>query len=172
MKKALVMAGVAMLVITAGAWASGEDEAAAGERVHVTGFWSDGVPPPKGRMLDYINDRFNMDFEIVVIPIAEYTEKLTLAMTAGELADLIQVRAPTGPGARLVRQMIDGEMVIPMDPMLDDFPSLKAYLERPEASRFSKWDGQYYVVPKRYFYHTTGFYYRKDLLDKHNQPIP
>ena len=172
MKKALVMAVVAMLVITAGAWAAGEDEAASGERVHVTGFWSDGVPPPKGRMLDYINERFNMDFEIVVVPIAEYTEKLTLAMTAGELADLIQVRGPTGPGARLVRQMIDGEMVIPLDPMLGDYPDLKAYLERPEASRFSKWDGQHYVVPKRYFYHTTGFYYRKDLLDKHNQPIP
>lgn len=155
--------------------AGGKKEGASGtsgERVHVTGYWSDGVPPPKGRMHEYINDKFNMDFEIIQVPIGEYSQKLTLAMASGELADLIQVRGPLGDGSRLVRQLIDGDLVIPLDPYLDDYPNLKKYITQPEAARFSKWDGKHYVVPKRYFHHTTAFYYRKDLLDKNGQKVP
>ena len=172
MKRAVLLAVIAGLVCGTGAWAGGEGEGAAGERVHVTAYWTDGVPPPKGRMLEYINDKFNMDFEIIVQPIAEYAQKLQLDMASGDLADLIQVRGPTTGGARIVRLLIDGGMVQDLTPMLVDYPNLTAYLAQPEASRFSLWDGNNYVVPKRYFHHTTGFYYRKDLLDKYNQPIP
>jgi len=172
MRKVLLIAIVAVFVLAIGAWAGGGDEAAAGDRVHVTAYWVDGVPPPKGRVLEYINDKFNMDFEVIVHPIGEYDQKLTLAMASGELADLIQVRDPLGKGPRLVRQLIDGEMIIPLDPLLGDYPNLQSYLSIPEASRVSQWDGIHYTVPKLYFYHTTGFYYRKDLLDKYDQPIP
>ena len=162
-----------MLLLTVAVWARGEtDTASTGERTHVTAYWSDGVPPPKGRTLEYVNERFNMDLEIVQVPIDQYTQKLTLAMASGELADLIQVRNPIEDGARVVRQLIDSDLVVPLDPYLDKYPNLKKYLSDPEAKRFSMWDGKHYTVPKRYFYHTTAFYYRKDLLDKYGMKIP
>jgi putative aldouronate transport system substrate-binding protein len=166
---------VATLVASVG-WAAGQKDAAAvdtsGPKPKVVLMWSDGISPPKGRMLDYVGEKFHADYEILVIPIADYTNRLSLAMASGELADLIQVRTPVGDGARLNRELIDGDLVLPLDPYLGKYPFLKTYLEVPEAKRFSMWDGKHYVVPKKYFYHNQLTYYRQDLYDKYKLQLP
>lgn len=142
------------------------------ERLEVSAYWRDTLNPPQGRMKEYIEDKFNIEFNIIEVPISEYSNRRNMALASGDLPDIFQTE---GPDDLSYYQMLDeGGIIKMLDDYLADAPNLAKWLENDTAKLYTLTDktGHYYGIPRGYCYFSAAVYYRKDLLDKYGLEVP
>lgn len=140
----------------------------ADERTDITAYWTDVMNPPEGRILDYVNEKFGIDLEFTILPIAEWANHVNLGMASGNLADVLQLRGD----AALTENLITAGFLYDMTDELANYPTLNEYVNSPEAKPYAVWREKYYAVPREWVNDCEVMYYRKDLLDKYQLEVP
>ena len=143
-------------------------EMAGGEKTKVTAYWTDVMNPPDGRILDYVNDKFGIDLEFIILPIGEWANHVNLGMASGDLADILQIRHDIA----LTENLIKAGFLYDMTGELANYPTLNEYVNSDEAKPYAVWQDKYYAVPREWVNDCEVMYYRKDLLDKYNLEVP
>ncbi len=91
------------------------------------------------RIIAAINEKFGIELNVEYVPEGS-TEKVNVAMASGDFPDIV-----TGAyGTTATQSWIENGMVISLNPYLDKYPNLKAWLE---TYSWSAIDGQYYGLP-------------------------
>lgn len=91
------------------------------------------------RIIALINEKFGIDLNVEYVPEGS-TEKVNVAMASSDFPDIV-----TGAyGTTATQSWIENGMVIAIDPYLDQFPNLKAWLD---GYAWSAVDGHYYGLP-------------------------
>lgn len=139
-----------------------------GEKTEITAYWTDVMNPPSGRILEHVNEKFDMNLSFTILPIGEWANHINLGMASGKLANVLQIRHDVA----LTENLIKSGKLYDMTDKLADYPNLKAYLDSPEAKPYAVWQGRYYAVPREWVNDCEVMYYRKDLLDKYNLEVP
>lgn len=134
----------------------------------ITAYWTDVMNPPDGRILDYVNEKFGMNLEFTILPIAEWANHVNLGMASGELADVLQLRGDIA----LTENLITAGYLYDMSDEIENYPTLSEYVNSPEAKPYAVWQGKYYAVPREWVNDCEVMYYRKDLLDKYDLEVP
>lgn len=145
---------------------------AEGERLTVSAYWRDTLNPPQGRMKEYIEEKFNVTFDIIQVPISEYANRRNMALASGDLPDIFQTE---GPDDLNFHQMVnEGGIIKALDDYLADAPNLAKWLENDAAKLYTlaEQTGHYYGIPRGYCYFSAAVFYRKDLLDKYQLAVP
>lgn len=91
----------------------------------------------------------------------EFNTKWTTGLTAGQVPDL-STALPTQ-----VVEMINSDALIPVTNVIDDIGKDRF---APASLKEGEKDGQYYSVP--IYSHAQVMWYRKDILEEHNIPVP
>jgi len=91
------------------------------------------------RIVAAINEKFDIELNVEYVPEGS-TEKVNVAMASGDFPDIV-----TGAyGTTATQSWIENGMVISLNPYMDKYPHLKAWLEEYSWSAI---DGQYYGMP-------------------------
>ncbi len=112
------------------------------------------------RIIAAINEKFDIDFTLERVPEGS-VEKVNVAMASGDFPDIV-----TGAyGTTATQSWIENGMVISLNPYLDKYPNLKAWLD---DYAWSAVDGQFYGLPFITQYATSNMLIvmRGDWLDK------
>lgn len=112
------------------------------------------------RVVARINEKFDINLNVEYVPEGS-TEKVNVAMASGDFPDIV-----TGAyGTTATQSWIENGMVISLNPYIDKYPALKAWLEE---YAWSAVDGQYYGLPfiTQYSVANTLIGMRGDWLEK------
>ena len=91
------------------------------------------------RVIAAINEKLGIELNVEYVPEGS-TEKVNVAMASGDFPDIV-----TGAyGTTATQSWIENGMVISLNPYMDKYPNLKAWLE---TYSWSAVDGQYYGLP-------------------------
>lgn len=113
--------------------------AAAPIRWLTTGDTAAEVIEDDDRIIAAINEKFDIDLNVEYVPEGS-TEKVNVAMASGDFPEIV-----TGAyGTSATQSWIENEMVIALNPYMEKYPNLKAWLEEYSWSAI---DGQYYGLP-------------------------
>ncbi len=122
-----------------------------------------GNPPvPDGPGQKMLNERFNVDYKVDVVPVANYIEKLTAVIAGGGMPDMVGfVHDYTNQFAKLAKQ---GAFLEITDDMIQKYPSIS---DIPEPL----WDlyrvnGKIYGIPSYWPNQGISWIIRKDWLKK------
>ncbi|MEK3885704.1 extracellular solute-binding protein [Paenibacillus sp. PL2-23] len=99
-----------------------------------------------GALVQYVNDKYNVELDILNIENNKYEELLNLKFASGEIPDRMQVRS-FGSLQKYIKSDVLAE--IPEDLLKEHAPTLYASLEKsfPDIFKYSKIDGKLYGIP-------------------------
>ncbi|WP_010271559.1 extracellular solute-binding protein [Paenibacillus senegalensis] len=126
-------------------------------------------------VIQEVEKRFNVDIDFEVIPIADYTTKVSLALNTGTNApDVILYQSIRGENASLA---LNGA-IVPISDYSDWTPHFNARVQEfgleDEVNATNLKDGKRYNLPSLYDkpFYDGGLIMRQDLLEKYNLEAP
>ena len=161
-----IVLGLAMLLVAGMLFAAGQPEATALQEVKTITFVADNLINEEaglGAVLDKFYELTGAKLKVIIPPHQQYTEKLQVMATSGDLPDVWQVWTPLD--ITFAREGVD----IP----LDDFINSSRNVKRIAPGNFLPFTvgGKIYGVPFNGG-GGTATYIRKDWLDKLGLPLP
>jgi putative aldouronate transport system substrate-binding protein len=124
------------------------------------GGWSDKHP-----MIDYLNDKFNMDLKIQWVPSGNYIEKLNVLAASNSFPDVFVVTPNE------FRDWNTRGAFLDLKPHLSNFQNLSAHIPEDAYQKFSP-KGKYFGFPIYVPETRDSLAIRKDWLDNLNLKIP
>lgn len=125
------------------------------------------VPPPDGPGITMINEKFHVDYQPELVPMANYTSKLTIRMASGNIPDVIGMQSANSNYYKWAKQ----GAFLPLDPYVQQYPTLQQVPEYIWDSM--RVDGKIYGIPR---YYTTVFgklpIIRQDWLERLGLDMP
>ncbi|MEF2248365.1 extracellular solute-binding protein [Paenibacillus sp. IITD108] len=117
-----------------------------------------------------IEEATNTEIKFDIPPSTGYTERLQLALTTGELADVVWFPSPDD--AAFLKAVKDG-VIVPIDEYLEGAENIQKYSYDVswDALRVNG-DGKVYGIPRTTVIRSDGYWFRKDWLDKLNIQLP
>lgn len=111
----------------------------------------------------YILENYNLDITIQSAPSEGADAKLNATIAAGEMPDIIQ--AYWGPSNSVAKQLVDQDVLMPIDEYVADNPYLEGYLTEDEWV-YLTFNGQKYALAQpRPFANWDTIWIRQDWLD-------
>lgn len=148
------------------------------EPLKFTLYYSDNATLPFKKdwlVLQEVEKRFNVDIDFEVIPIADYTTKVSLALNTGTNApDAILYQSVKGENASLA---LNG-VIVPISDYSDWTPNFNARVKEfgleDEVADLNLKDGKRYNLPSLYDkpFYDGGLIMRQDLLEKYGLNVP
>jgi putative aldouronate transport system substrate-binding protein len=126
------------------------------------------VPPADGRGIKMINEKFNVDYTVNLVPQGTYDEKLQAVLASGKIPDMLLFQSPdlTNRYNKFAKQ----GAFLPLDDYIKQYPSFQR-IPQYVLDQF-KVNGKNYAIPG--YYPKFGFtvILRKDWLDSLNLKVP
>ena len=173
MRFSFVAAGLALLLVSGMAWAAGEEEAAASERVTITYMRSEHPSSPihtDAPVYEAIREALNIDLQIEAIPGGDFNAKVQLLLGTAQLPDIARLRQ------RQVNDFADSGVFLPLnEPLKNQAPDLWAYIDAIPDAKKTFIDGTMYYVPQMDSFQKLLApipMIRRDLLDDTGQEMP
>ncbi|MEH7012269.1 extracellular solute-binding protein [Neobacillus niacini] len=138
------------------------------EKYTITGMtFRFGDPPPATSPgLDLINEKFNVDYQPQIIPQADYIEKSSAAVAAGDMPDMIGFQASD---TRFYQWAKEGAF-LPLDDYLKEYETLGGIPDYVYSA--FKVDGKVYGIPRYSQPYPLTPIIRKDWLDNLGLEVP
>jgi len=117
---------------------------------------------------EHLSERFNIELKPVPINWDDYTQKIILWASTGDLPDIFSIDAI---GTSYYRDWIKRKLIKSLPDDLSRFPNLEKYLAEADIENL-KVNGKLYFVPRRlydsikYCVHDRNIFYRWDLAQK------
>ncbi|MFE5317668.1 extracellular solute-binding protein [Paenibacillus sp. NPDC056579] len=125
-------------------------------------------PSPENPVLKEFEKKTNTKLTVQWVPGGDYSDRVNVALAAGDIADLIKIPSITTP---LFRQMVKQGAFWDLTPYVKDYPNLMAL--DPKIWNNTKIDGKSFAVPAGRPLDGGGFFsIRKDWLDKLGLKMP
>lgn len=127
-------------------------------------------PPPKdGVGLQMLNEKFNVEHDLTVVPYANYQEKMSLTLAGGNMPDLVVVEEYLAGGS-LYKWAKQGAF-LPLNDYIDKYDTFK--LVPQDIWDQVTVDGKIFAIPKYYpQLPDTTYMIRKDWLDNLGLEVP
>lgn len=126
-----------------------------------------GDPPQKTEAWKFIEDKFNIDYEPLMIPNNSSEEKAKLAVASGDMADFMVWES--FPSADFSNYADQGAFLA-LDDYIKDAPNI---MKTPQAVWNNvKINGKIYGIPRTRTLNNTAVMIRKDWLDNLGLPVP
>lgn len=124
------------------------------------GGWPDNNHP----IIQYINDKFNVDLQIQWVPNANFAEKLNVVSASGQMPDAIRV------DSGMFLKWVDEGVFLDLKPYLSEYPTLQN-VAKPEEWAILNPKDKYYGIP---IYETAqnSVYVREDWMNNLGLPMP
>ena len=170
----ILLVSVLMPVFTAGA----KEEVLSNEPLEISIYYSDNATLPfkdDWATVKAIEEKYNVDLQFEIIPIADYKTKVSLALnTYNNAPDVILYQSIVGENASLA---LNGA-IVPISDYSDWTPNFNATVEKynlteaVDATALA--DGKRYSLPNLYDvpFYDAGLILRDDLLAKYNLEVP
>ncbi|PYI53350.1 hypothetical protein [Paenibacillus flagellatus] len=181
MKKAFIGKAALCLTVAAAAGCSGQKEAGPGgdagsstapgdksEKIKIemmAASWTGGGWPDNNHpVIQYINQKFNVDLQIQWVPNANFAEKLNVVSASGKMPDAIRV------DSGMFLKWVNEGVFLDIQPYLSDYPTLKN-VAKPEEWALLNPKGKLYGIP---IYETAqnSLYVRADWMENLGLPLP
>lgn len=107
----------------------------------IEGTWT-SIPGENGEGIKKVNEKFNVDFSVQVVPYDQYTSKLPVVMAGGDLPDIIGMETVD---ANFVKWAKQGAF-LPLNDYIDKYPTLKAVPQNVWDA--VSVDGKIYAIPQ------------------------
>lgn len=126
-----------------------------------------GDAPQRGEAWKWMEDKFDVELDLLAIPAAGYIEKTRLTVASGELPDLmVWTTYPDPELNKYIRQGAFKEL----DSVVANYPNI---METPQQTFDNvKVDKKLYSIPRTRPLQTGAVFIRKDWLDQLNLEIP
>lgn len=126
------------------------------------------VPPADGRGIQMINERFNVDYKINLVPQGTYDEKLQAVLASGTIPDMMTFQS--GDLTNRYNKFAKQGAFLALDEYIEQYPSFRR-IPKYVLEQF-KVDGKLYGIPG--YYPKFGFtvILRKDWLDSLKLKVP
>lgn len=125
-------------------------------------------PSPDNPVLKEFEKRTNTKLTVQWVPGGDYTDRVNVALAAGDIADLIKIPSITTP---LFRQMVKQGAFWDLTSYVKDYPNLMSI--DPKVWNNTKIDGKSFAVPAGRPLNGGGFFsIRKDWVDKLGLTMP
>ncbi|TCZ78194.1 extracellular solute-binding protein [Paenibacillus albiflavus] len=126
-----------------------------------------GDAPKKGEAWKWLEEKFNVELDLMAIPANGYPDKLSLTVASGELPDLMVWSKYPDP--ELNKYAKQGAFM-QLDDIIGNYPHL---METPQQAFDNvKIDKKLYSIPRTRPLQTNAVMIRKDWLDNLGLPIP
>lgn len=128
------------------------------------------VPEKNSAFWTWMEETFNVDYDVEWVPESGYTDKLSLTLSTGDLPDIINVTNTAD--SSVVNAANDGLFYDLTDLLADAerFPNLAKL--NPSAWTNSKINGRNYFLPRTRGQYNTCLFLRKDILDAAKMDVP
>ncbi|CAG7652506.1 extracellular solute-binding protein [Paenibacillus allorhizosphaerae] len=126
------------------------------------------IPPSDGRGIKMINERFNVDYSVNLVPQGTYDEKLTAVLASGKIPDMIMLQS--GDLTNRYNKFAKQGAFLALDEYIKQYPTFQR-IPQFVLDQF-KVNGKVYAIPG--YYPRFGFtvLLRKDWLDSLNLKVP
>ncbi len=121
-------------------------------------------------------EKGNAKLDLQLVPSSDYNTKLKLIMASGDLPDLV-TKVAIQDQSQYPQWATEG-FLLPISDYRAKLPHysemIKAYDFEKEIKQQTQADGKNYILPQMYEipWQKIGFWVRKDILEKHNLPMP
>ena len=168
-----------VLTVVLSLFAGGSSESTSGDGpLKISLYYSDNATLPFREdwlTVKTIEERFNVDLEFEIIPIADYQTKVSLALnTYNNAPDVILYQSITGENASLA---LNGA-IVPISDYSEWTPNFNARVEEfgleDEVEALNLSDGKRYSLPGLFDvpFYDGGLILRKDLLEEYGLEVP
>jgi putative aldouronate transport system substrate-binding protein len=142
----LLLVSLTMAVFAGGRSQRETGQGAAAPMTIITATYQTAPWEPNGKISKYYNELFNVDWQVMNIEQASYTEILNLKLAANEAPDMFAIS--TADMQKYVDQQVLAE--IPEQMLMDTMPDWIASARKtdPDFLRYAKVDGKYYGVER------------------------
>lgn len=178
MKKLLIVLLMVVLMVPVFAGGTAEQSTESEGPVKVSIFYSDNSTLPFKEdwlTVKTIEERFNIDFDFEIIPIADYSTKVSLALnTYNNAPDVILYQQINGENASLA---LNGA-IVPISDYSEWTPNFNARVEEfgleEEIEKLKLEDGKRYNLPGLFDvpFYDGGLIMRADLLEEYGLDVP
>lgn len=178
MKKALAVLLLVCMILPIFAQGAKEEAAAANAPLKITVFYSDNATLPFKEdwlTVKTIEERYNVDLQFEIIPIADYKTKVSLALnTYNNAPDVILYQSIVGENASLA---LNGA-IVPISDYAEWTPNWNARVKEfgleDAVDKLKLSDGKRYNLPGLFDvpFYDGGLILRADLLEKYGLEVP
>lgn len=180
MKKSISLVLVMIMILTI--FAACSDNVAEGKATTITflstGDRLEGEQLESDPIVEYIEKKFNVQFEFVFEPSPTETEvyqKLNMLMADGSVPDVMIMRADQILPFTCMEDLVEAGYLVDMEQYIEgkeeSFPNLAELLARDDLDTFRASDDHLYMLPREYVYDHV-YIYRQDWLDELDLEMP
>ncbi|AZS17834.1 extracellular solute-binding protein [Paenibacillus lutimineralis] len=168
----VVMSLLATIIVGCGSKADKSEGGSGGkdtkERLKISMMYPlNGDAPKKGEAWKWMEDKFNVELDLMAIPANGYAEKLRLTVASGDLPDMMVWT--TYPDPELIKY-VKQNAFLPFDDLVGNYKNL---METPQQAFDNvKIDKKLYSIPRTRPLQTNAVLIRKDWLDNLGLPVP
>ncbi|MBK5262111.1 MAG: extracellular solute-binding protein [Peptostreptococcaceae bacterium] len=148
MKKDLLLLVLTALIAVSPLIGSGQQEDPGGERMEISiGFFKSDInyfDDPEDKVLQHIEEKFNVDFVLMPVTWGNFTEKYTLWAASGELPDYFAHAITSLPQ---YNDWVEQGIVKALPADLSRYPNIADIVDSPKYEGFKR-DGLSYMIPR------------------------
>lgn len=126
-----------------------------------------GNAPKKTEAWKFIEDKLNIELDLMAVPDNSYKEKVNVTIASGQLPDAMLWHLFPSPE---FSRLLDQKALLPLDDYIKDAPNLQKYPK--ELWDNLRVNGKIWGIPRPRAISQTMVVIRKDWLDKLGLPIP
>ena len=171
-----------VVIMVAAMFTACKNEQSRGEATTITYFASgdrlEGEKLASDPIVEYIEQKFNVNFEFVFEPSPTETEvyqKLNMWMADGKVPDVMLMRADLILPYTCMEDLVEAGFLLDIEQHVnskkDQFPNMSKLLARNDYDTFRASDDHLYMLPREYVYDHV-YIYRQDWLDELGLEMP
>lgn len=162
MKKLVSLFLALMMLLTASAALAETVDLSEPMEIEIMAYFVMDVDPDTDPIMQYLEEKFNVDFTITLTNIDNYADTLNMRVVSGDIPDWFRINNQSTYG----QLQMDG-MLLNVSEYVDKygFENIKATFELPNAPALAT-DGAFYRIPDTLGNLCRGVYYRMDWLEE------
>lgn len=129
-------------------------------------------------VVEYIEEKFNVEFDFIFEPSPTETEvytKLNMMMANGSVPDVMVMRADQTLPYTCMEDLVEAGYLVDIPAYVQgkesQFPNISELVSRDDLETYKASDGNIYMLPREYVY-DHAYIYRQDWLDELNLSMP
>lgn len=128
------------------------------------------IPPSNGAALQLINEKFNVDYKVTIVPYDGYLEKMSTTIAGGDMPDILGIEEYIAAGS--LQKWADQGAFLKLNDYIKKYPNLAMVPDEVWGAVTNK-DGSIWGIP-RYYPNTAAqsWAIRQDWLDKLGLKMP
>jgi putative aldouronate transport system substrate-binding protein len=141
-------------------------------------YTANGAVSKDDKVVDFLNDKFNMDLTLNYVPSPNQNEvytKLNSMIASNDIPDIMEARIDD-LGGQVYRNLAKSGQLIDVEKFIkereDRYPNLFERISDPDADSYRAEDGKLYALPRLFGMWDHAWYIRKDWLDELGLDMP